>query len=180
MGEIEHSIRADRMAVFANYIADGYKVQDAARLAGYAAYKTEGSRLLARPDVQVAIAAQRARLFNADANLARLALRDIVTDKGAKNADRIKAAQVILSASGDMEKRGDSNDVKPLHMMTPDELEDMIRKEKASLAALESLAETLPNIIEVEAVEVQPDPPMAFPADAEYPSAEVGDWFATS
>lgn len=118
----------DQQRKFVDAIVSGASNEEAVKLAGYAD-TTYPAHVLRGTAVQAAISAWCDAQLNGELKqLAVVALKDLLKEK-TPAATRFAAAKLVLIETKPDERKGD----KPLTEMSIDELEELIRRQEASL-----------------------------------------------
>lgn len=138
MAVVERELTEQESVAVSTYVRQGCSGTEALRVAGYSQPAGQVNRVFSRPAVQRAIYIETQRYLQELAPLALNTLKRALTDDSAPWSVKATAAKEVLDRAGHTskinEKQGDNNR-KPLEDMSPDELEDFIRKGQAIVEA---------------------------------------------
>ena len=133
----ERALNERQIAYVQALVHNGGNRRQAAKTAGYADWEHESTRLARNPAVQRAIFLETQARLQDLAPLAINTLKNILMDDSAPHGAKATAAKEVLDRAGHTsklhEKQGDNR--KSLEDMSPDELEDFIRKGQSIVEA---------------------------------------------
>lgn len=141
-----YGLTEQQKAFVVSFVMNGGKRQQAAKDAGYSDPRTCSHRLLQQPHIKEAIKAERDAQLQGDmASMGIDTIRELLSDKEASAHVRLQAAKWVLEACGHgaVNRTAESNiplSEKPLHEMTIEELDDIIRGSTEKIVELNSVA----------------------------------------